>query len=243
MNWTSLVDGLLPAHCQFCGAAGVGPVCAACQADLPWNQPACPGCALPAPLPDLPCPACQHKPRVFDAAFAAFRYATPGSQALQGLKYGARFHEARWLAESLATALRQRQAALPQRLIPVPLHPGRLRRRGYNQAQELARHLGKALDIPVAPKLARRLRATPDQIGLSAPQRRLNLRGAFAVGKEVAGLHVALLDDVMTTGATLEELARACKAAGAARVEAWALARQPLGGNPVRTAGPASPTP
>lgn len=229
MNWTSLVYGLLPAHCRFCGEAGAAPVCAACQADLPWNQPACPGCALPAPLPDLPCPACQHKPRAFDAAFAAFRYATPGSQALQGLKYGARFHEARWLAESLATALRQRQAALPQRLIPVPLHPGRLRRRGYNQAQELARQLGKRLDIPVAPMLARRLRATPDQIGLSAPQRRLNLRGAFAVGKEVAGLHVALLDDVMTTGATLEELARACKAAGAARVEAWALARQPLG--------------
>ncbi|WP_199720520.1 ComF family protein [Stagnimonas aquatica] len=181
------------------------------------------------PLTDLPCPACQRKPRAFDAAFAAFRYAAPGRQALQGLKYSARFHEARWLADSLASALRQRQSPLPQRLIPVPLHRGRLLRRGYNQAQELARHLGKALDIPVAPSLARRLRATPDQIGLSAAQRRLNLRGAFAVSAGIEGLHVALLDDVMTTGATLEELARACKAAGATRVEAWALARQPLG--------------
>jgi ComF family protein len=262
LNWTLLVDGLLPAHCQFCGEAQAGPVCAPCQADLPWNQPACPGCALPQafstgvspvtgvplppageggtqggalggvralPLPGLLCPACQQKPRAFDAAFAAFRYAAPGSQALQGLKYGARFHEARWLAESLASTLRQRQAPLPQRLIPVPLHRGRLLRRGYNQAQELARQLGKALNIPVAPGLARRLRATPDQIGLSAAQRRRNLRGAFAVSTAVAGLHLALLDDVMTTGATLEELARACKAAGATRVEAWALARQPLG--------------
>lgn len=264
MNWTSLVDGLLPAPCQFCGEPQAGPVCAACRADLPWNRPACPGCALPQafstgispvtgvplppageggtqggalggvralPLTDLPCPACQRQPRAFDAAFAAFLYAAPGRQALQGLKYGARFHEARWLAEGLADALRQRGLPLPQRLIPVPLHRGRLLRRGYNQAQELARPLGKALGIPVTPGLARRLRATPDQIGLSAAQRRRNLRGAFAVSTALAGLHVALLDDVMTTGATLEELARVCKAAGATRVEAWALARQPLGGS------------
>ena len=227
MIWGNLVDGLLPSRCQFCAAPDAGPVCAACRGELPWNRPACPGCALPSPL-GLPCPACRKRPRAFDAAFAAFRYDAPSAQALLGLKYAARFREARWLAQAMAEALRSRTEPLPTLLIPVPLHRGRLFRRGYNQSLEQARHLGKALKIPVDAGVARRLRATPDQIGLSAAQRRRNLRGAFAVKNCVAGLHIALLDDVMTTGATLEELARACKAAGARRVEAWAMARQPL---------------
>ncbi|MDP3857243.1 MAG: ComF family protein [Stagnimonas sp.] len=176
----------------------------------------------------LPCPACQKRPRAFDAAFAAFRYGTPSAQAVLGLKYAARFREARWLAQAMAEALRRRAEPLPALLIPVPLHRGRLFRRGYNQSLELARHLGRELRIAVDPNKARRIRATPDQIGLSAAQRRRNLRGAFAVEGDVGGLHIALLDDVMTTGATLDELARACKAAGAVRVEAWTIARQPL---------------
>lgn len=260
----NLVDGLLPASCQFCGADSAGLICAACQRELPWNLPACPGCALPqafrtgvspgtevflppageggtqggalggvraSPL-GLPCSRCQKRPRVFDAAFAAFLYGTPSAQAVLGLKYAARFREARWLAQAMAAALRQRTEPLPTLLIPVPLHRGRLFRRGYNQSLELARHLGRELGIAVDPNAARRIRATPDQIGLSAAQRRRNLRGAFAVHDCVAGRHLALLDDVMTTGATLDELARACKAAGAARVEAWAVARQPLGAKP-----------
>lgn len=234
MIWASLVDGLLPMQCRFCGAtgaAGAARVCADCRRELPWNRPACPGCAIPTPLP-LPCPACQKKPRAFDAAFAAFRYAVPAAQAVQGLKYAARFDEARWLAEAMAAALRERDAPLPELLVPVPLHRRRLFRRGHNQALELARRLSAELGIAVDARAARRLRATPDQIGLTAAQRRRNLKGAFAVGTKVAGRHVALLDDVMTTGATLEELARACKAAGAARVEAWAVTRQPLGNKP-----------
>lgn len=223
----NLVDGLLPSRCQFCAAANAGPVCAACRRELPWNRPACPGCALPSPL-GLPCPACRKRPRAFDAAFAAFRYETPSVQGLLGLKYAARFREARWLAQAMAEALQQRAGPLPALLIPVPLHRGRLFRRGYNQSLELARHLGRELGIAVDATAARRLRATPDQIGLSAAQRRRNLRGAFAVADRVAERHIALLDDVMTTGATLEELARACKAAGALRVEAWAIARRPL---------------
>ena len=231
MIWTSLVDGLLPMQCRFCGVAGAQPVCADCRRELPWNRPACSGCALPTPLP-LPCPACQKKPRAFDAAFAAFRYAVPAAQAVLGLKYAARFVEARWLAEAMAAALRERDAPLPELLVPVPLHRARLFRRGHNQALEVARRLGRELGIAVDARAARRLRATPDQIGLSAAQRRRNLKGAFAVEARIAGRHVALLDDVMTTGATLEELARACRAAGAARVEAWAVARQPLGNKP-----------
>lgn len=231
MIWTSLVDGLLPRQCRFCDLPGVGPVCADCRRELPWNDPACPGCALPSPV-GAPCADCLKRPRAFDAAFAAFRYAAPAAQAVLGLKYAARFTEARWLAEAMAGALRERSAPLPDLLLPVPLHRGRLFRRGHNQALELARRLGAELGIAVDARAARRRRATPDQIGLTAVQRRRNLKGAFAVGPQVARRHVALLDDVMTTGATLEELARTCKAAGAARVEAWAVARQPLGNNP-----------
>ena len=274
MIFSDLVDGLLPAGCQFCGAGSAGLVCAACHQELPWNRPACLGCALPqafstgaspvtdVPLPPageggtlggapggvralplgLPCAGCQKRPRAFDAAFAAFRYGTPSAQAVLGLKYAARFREARWLAQAMAEALRQRGGPLPTLLIPVPLHRGRLFRRGYNQSLELARHLSRELKMAVDAGAARRLRATPDQIGLSAAQRRRNLRGAFAVEERVTGQSIALLDDVMTTGATLDELARTCKAAGAMRVEAWAVARQPLGGNPVEAAGLASPT-
>jgi len=115
----------------------------------------------------------------------------------------------------------------PELIIPVPLHRTRLMRRGYNQALEVARIIKQSLDIRVDASLAKRIRATPDQIGQTRSQRQKNLRGAFAVDSGVKGKHIALLDDVMTTGATLSELARAARHAGAARIEAWAIARVP----------------
>jgi ComF family protein len=114
---------------------------------------------------------------------------------------------------------------LPALVIPVPLHDTRLMRRGYNQALELAHGMQRVLDIEVDAGAARRLRRTRDQIGLNPAQRRRNVHEAFAVDARVAGRHIALLDDVMTTGATLADLARAARHAGAARIEAWALAR------------------
>lgn len=174
------------------------------------------------------CPACLHKPRSFDAAFAAFVLATPVQQGIHALKYQAQFQQASLLATAFASRLRARAEPLPTLLIPVPLHWRRQWRRGYNQSRELAQLISEQLGIAVNTKVAKRRRATPDQIGQTAAQRRQNLKDAFAVSPRIAGLHIALLDDVMTTGATLEELARACKAAGATTVEAWAIARQPL---------------
>lgn len=224
----ALGDALLPPACTLCGTATAGDLlCAPCTAELPWNTPACPGCALPA-AQDVLCPACQQKPRAFDAAFAAFVLATPVQQGIHALKYQARFAQAPLLAAAFASRLRDRAAPLPTLLLPVPLHWRRQWSRGYNQSLELARIIGTELSIAVDTKAAKRLHATPDQIGQTAVQRRKNLKGAFAVSAAVAGQHIALLDDVMTTGATLEELARACKAAGAETVEAWAIARQPL---------------
>jgi ComF family protein len=142
------------------------------------------------------------------------------------LKFHGRLAPAHLLGGLMARRLARRPEPLPELLVPVPLSPGRLRRRGYNQALELGRELARLLSLRLAPSAARRVRPTLEQTSLDAAARRRNVRGAFAMDAgAVAGRHVALLDDVVTTGATMAELARATRAAGAARIEAWAAAR------------------
>lgn len=225
--WSGLLHLLLPEQCGLCRAPAPGPICPACRDELPWNRIACPLCARPQEAGGgHVCAACAQVPPPFDAGWSAFRYAAPIDQAVQGLKYRAGFRSGRWLGREMAQALAQRPQPLPELLLPVPLHPGRLRRRGYNQALELARTLGRTLSIEVDAGLARRLRATADQIGKTAAERRRNIKGAFAVDSgRLEGKHVALVDDVMTTGSTLAELARVCRKAGAARIEVWTAAR------------------
>ncbi len=224
-----LGTALLPETCTLCGAATPGALlCAPCAEALPGNAPACPGCALPSPL-GLPCAACQRRPRAFDAAFAAFVLASPVQQGIHALKYRAHFGQGQLLGRAFARRWQARGGSPPTLLIPVPLHWRRQWWRGYNQSLLLAQVIGRELHLAVDATAAVRPRATADQIGQTAIERRRNLKGAFVVSPRVAGQHLTLIDDVMTTGATLEELARACKAAGAARVEAWAIARQPLG--------------
>jgi ComF family protein len=172
------------------------------------------------------CRRCARRAPPFDAAIAAFRYAAPVDLAVHRLKYGADFLAARWLGEALAAAVQaDRELPLPELLIPVPLHANRLRLRGYNQAHECARVVARSLRLALRPQLARRPRATEDQIGKSAAQRRRNLRGAFTVDAAITDRRVALIDDVMTTGSTVSELARACRRAGAAHIEVWTVAR------------------
>ncbi len=222
-----LLQLLLPEQCSLCRGPASAPVCAPCRAELPWNRIACPLCARPQETgPSYVCGACAQAPPLFDSAWSAFRYATPIDRAVQGLKYHAGFRAGRWLGEEMARELARHPQPLPGLLLPVPLHPGRLRRRGYNQALELARALGRMLTIEVDAELARRLRPTEDQIGKSAAERRRNVKGAFTVNAAgLNGLHLALVDDVMTTGSTLSELARVCREAGAARIEVWTAAR------------------
>lgn len=221
-----LLQLLLPQRCSLCRLPSPGPVCADCRADLPWNHSACPLCARPQAGSSHVCAVCAARPPPFDAGWSAFRYQTPVDRAVHGLKYHAGFRSAHWLGLEMARALARRPQPLPQLLLPVPLHDGRLRRRGYNQALELARALGGQLGVAVDARGARRLRATTDQIGQSAAQRRRNVQGAFTVDAvRLRGKHIALVDDVMTTGSTLAELARACRKAGAARIEVWTAAR------------------
>jgi ComF family protein len=227
-NWlTQLRDSLLPGHCLLCLATPIASaICDRCQDSLPWIGNPCRGCALPLPgaEPSL-CADCLQSTPVFDLAWAAFRLAPPVQGLIHRLKYSAGFGGANALGTMMALRLARRPQPLPDLLIPVPLHHLRQRLRGYNQAHELAQVISKVLSIPVAPRAVARTKRTQDQIGQSAVERRRNLRGAFAARESMQGLHIALLDDVMTTGTTLSELARACRKAGAVRVEAWAVAR------------------
>jgi ComF family protein len=230
-GFSGLFRLLLPERCSLCRQPHPGPVCAACRDELPWNHSACPRCARPQesggqyPGGHL-CAACAQNPPPFDAGWSAFRYQAPIDRAVQALKYQAGFRSAYWLGLEMARTLAQRPQPLPQLLLPVPLHASRLRRRGYNQALELSRTLGRTLGIAVEARGARRTRPTQDQIGKSAAERRRNVKDAFAVeAARLDGRHIALVDDVMTTGSTLAELARACRKAGAVYIEVWTAAR------------------
>jgi len=218
---------LAPARCHWCGAAvGGQPACPACRDALPWNACACRACALPLLSPQQGvCAACLTDAPPFDRAWTAFRYETPVRQQIVGLKFRGTLAPAHVLGRLMAERLARRAEPLPEVLIPVPLHAARLRRRGYNQALEFGRELSRRLSLPLAPRAAARTRPTREQTDLTAAERRRNLRGAFSVGDAVRGKHIALLDDVITTGATLGELARAARKAGARRIEAWAVAR------------------
>ncbi len=223
---------LLPPRCLVCGQPGADghDLCAACQQALPWNHACCLRCGLPMAEPTPACGRCLRKPPPLDRVLAAFAYAFPIDRLLPRFKFHHDLAAGRELAQAMRAALvpaLDAPGARPLALIPVPLHPARLRERGYNQALELARPLARAFDLPLLGDGLRRTRATVPQSGLSALARRRNPRGAFALGSGGLPAHVALVDDVMTTGATLHACAKLLRQAGVARVDAWVAARVP----------------
>ena len=228
--WRRLQFALLPPHCLLCGQYGdvARDLCSACAADLVRNRACCPRCALPLQTPAPLCGECLKREPPFVAASAPFVYGHPLDLLMTKLKFGRSLAAGRVLSELWIAALREVPPPLPALLIPVPLHAGRLRERGYNQALELAKPLARAFAIPLRSDALMRIRATPAQSNLDAKTRRLNLRGAFSIVDNAAlPAHVAVVDDVMTTGATLRECARTLRRAGVARVDVWALARAP----------------
>lgn len=219
---------LYPPTCVLCGAAGAYglDLCVGCRSDLPRITPCCPRCAQPLPEPRL-CGACLRRPPPFTVCRSPFRYEDPLPALVGGAKFRGRFNLIRLLGTLLAEALAACDDPRPDAIVPVPLHPRRLRERGYNQSLELARVIARRLDIGVDAGCCERVRATPPQMALTEKERMRNVRGAFAAQAQAAGRHVAILDDVVTTGGTVGELSRALKAAGCSRVDVWAVARTP----------------
>ena len=191
---------------------------------MPHNLPCCRRCALPLAVSGDTCGHCQRHPQPWDQAWVPFRYAWPLNLLEMRFKFSGSLACGRVLAELWHQA--GPPAMRPECIIPVPLHRHRLRRRGYNQALELARPLARIFDIPLRPNCLVRQRHTDPQSELDAIARRRNLRHAFALAENAQPpAHVAVLDDVMTTGATLAECTRTLKRAGVDRVDVWALAR------------------
>jgi ComF family protein len=243
------VELLYPPTCVLCGAPGAAgrDLCAGCHADLPLIGPHCARCAQPFPVSALDhesgdvwphaagiCGRCQRQPPPFERCVAAFRYEDPLPTLVGGIKFQSKLNLIRLLGELLADALavtladesRRPGWQPPEAILPVPLHPRRLRVRGYNQALELARVVSRRLAIPVNHRCCQRKRATQAQSELDERLRFRNIRGAFEVTCAVPR-RIAILDDVVTTRATVSELTRVLKRAGCERIDIWALARTP----------------
>ncbi|MGE8146990.1 double zinc ribbon domain-containing protein [Pseudomonas frederiksbergensis] len=226
--------------CLLCGevADHTTPICTACETELPWLGDHCQTCALPLPASGLTCGQCLQQPPAFERVAAPWTYSFPVDTLITRFKHGAKWPFGRLLGELLAQFLQHRfeeDLERPDALIPVPLATKRLRQRGFNQAAMLARWLSESLDIPCDETLLLRIQDTSAQQELKAEARKRNLRNAFALapGVSVAGRHLALIDDVLTTGATAQSLARLLMNAGAARVDVYCLARTPKPGDTV----------
>jgi len=227
-------DHLAPRGCALCDqtlAPGAFPgVCMPCILAMPGiNRLRCARCGLPANVgaDQQACPCSRASP-AFDQTMAVADYAAPLDRVVTSLKFGRQLNLARPLGELLATRwLGSTPAIRLDCLVPVPLSASRLAQRGFNQALEIARSMAASVraPLPVQPFLLRRLRDTPPQTGLSLAERRHNLAGAFSCETRFDGLHVGLVDDVMTSGSTLTESARILKAAGARSVVALVVAR------------------
>ncbi len=231
-NWSINIQ-----NCLLCDETCDGhPLCGPCEAELPWLDGRCATCAVPLPTHGLVCGECQKRPPSYDHVEVPWRFAFPVDALITRFKHQARWPFGRLLGERLGLHLQHAFTdGLPQPdlLVPVPLARRRLRQRGFNQAQMLARWLGGALKLPVDEHLLERVVDTPPQQQLDAATRRRNLRQAFCVapGTDIKGRHLALIDDVLTTGATAEALARLLKRAGAVRVDVYCLARTPKPGD------------
>lgn len=223
--------------CLLCSESteDIRPICLACEADLPWLGDHCDTCALPMPSSGLTCGQCLQQPPAFQQVIAPWTYSFPVDSLITRFKHNAKWPFGRLLAELLVQYLQHRfedDLLRPQALIPVPLANRRLRQRGFNQAAMLAHWLSATLDIPCDERLLLRTQDTDAQQALNAEARLRNLRNAFALapGAVVKGRHLALVDDVLTTGATAQALARLLMDAGAARVDVYCLARTPKPG-------------
>lgn len=235
-----------PQQCLCCKtpATWTLALCEACEADLPWQPPSCSRCGLwqPEDMADkrmvnahtqpFICMNCQHTPPAFDHCTSVFAYEAPVSTMIKRFKEHAGFKEARCLGYLLQAAFRQHYAeqerAPPAYLLPVPLHAGRLRKRGFNQSAILANTLSARSGIPVLHHACHRRASARAQRGLNATERRENMRSVFVTGHQIAKIrqqHVAIIDDVVTTTATVSAMSEVLRLHDAAKIDVWCIAR------------------
>jgi len=227
-----LLGGLLPRSCIFCGLEGGEQACCeGCRADLGWIIRPCLCCGAPL-APDHPLDRCAGRCMTADDDFrmrSALIYEYPLDRIIAGAKFQQRLDFAAVLGELLGVYLcgpaGLSVAEYPDVLVPVPLHRRRLAARGFNQAAEMSKPVARRLGLPLRPGACVRVRHTIEQSSLTGPARRRNLVGAFVAGCELAGLRVAIIDDVLTTGSTVRAVAAAILAAGAGDVQIWTVAR------------------
>lgn len=241
-----LLSSLFPSRCLLCQKtvkqethSVAIEICSECFQRLPQNKVNCSHCALPLP-DDLSnnrlCGRCIKKPPVFDYAYSPLRYEDDVIRLMHQLKFGEKITYSRTFGEMLFQLLSQKllqgdnQLGLskPDCLLPVPLHHSRLRQRGFNQSIELARVISKRFNIPIEYDAVRRNRSTTSQMGLDAKARRKNIKGAFSVKHKLTAKHVLIIDDVMTTGSTVNELAKTLKRNGVKHVGVLSFARAPI---------------
>lgn len=231
-----LLNLLFPSHCLLCGTAnnlcsGLS-LCEACSGDLQHNNHTCSLCAAPLTtteqsLTDDVCARCTQKTPVYDQLWAAFCYAQPLEWMIQQLKFSARLNFAPLLSTLMSYELPSDfyTQTPPDAIIPMPLHPRRLKQRGFNQSLLLAKPLAKQLRLPIDTESCKRTVNTEHQTGKNASQRQKNIKGAFTFENKNNYQHVVIFDDVVTTGSTVSELSKTIKRAGVNRVDVWCLAR------------------
>lgn len=233
-QWLKFNQSILhPASCLLCETPAHGlALCTGCLQDLPWNLHACERCAIPLPEELLICGECRPRPPPQQYAIAPLRYVFPADSLISRLKYSRQLAHSPLLGQLLLDAVMAMERPLPQLILPVPLHPLRLAERGYNQALEIARPLAKALGLPLETQLVTRVRHTRSQRTLDAKARQHNLDGVFGVNTtRLTSLghptHIAIVDDVMTTGATVGALTTLLQRHGVTDIDVWCVARTP----------------
>jgi len=235
-NWLKITQNFLyPPFCALCGDATrcatlpqiPTSLCLPCHDDLPRHHPRCTRCALPLSATDDSslCGICQQHPPPYTRTYTAFSYGPPLSPLIQALKFERRLDYGLLLSQLMIASLSRDCATLPDVLIPVPLHRTRLAQRGFNQALELARPLARHFNIALDSNSCQRLRSTKQQSQLAADERHQNMKGAFRISGTLRQRHAAIIDDVMSTGSTVDALAHALRCHGIEQVDVWICAR------------------
>jgi len=229
-NWLNIIQQyLLPPTCILCGNAGFDSqdICQGCFNDLTRNIHCCYRCAEIFETPNLKPQLCGHcikQSPAFDETHAPFIHHSNIRHLIATLKFNRQYKNARLLGMVLASHL-EKTAEMPDLIIPVPLHSLRYQERGFNQSIEIAKTLSKQLNVPLNTSSCIRYRNTPHQIDLPAKMRHKNIKNAFKIISPIKQQHIAIFDDVMTTGSTVNELAKLLKKSGVNRVDVWACAR------------------